>query len=71
MMGKRKRDELGVRTVPYHRYVSNLDCPIDFGFVASRMALTIPVIDLLWSTLLRLLIIHCMADLDLPVDLLM
>jgi len=25
MMGKRKRDELGVRTVPY---VSNLDCPI-------------------------------------------
>ena len=68
MMGKRKRDELGVRTVPY---VSNLDCPIDFGFVASRMALTIPVIDLLWSTLLRLLIIHCMADLDLPVDLLL
>ena len=69
MMGKRKRDELGVRTVPY---VSNLDCPIDFGFVASRMALTIPVIDLPvpWSTLLRLLIIHCMADLDLPVDLL-
>lgn len=67
MMGKRKRARCTYRT--YGTYVL-WTVRFWFRLRPGWLSQYRPVIDLLWSTLLRLLIIHCMADLDLTVDLL-